>query len=159
MSQDDKDNKDKNALSAQMKSIMNRYQSLGDVPGGAAGQGQHGQLKFRMENPTAEEDLRDQEEIDREFRAVVDKFIALANEQMENVKREHVSMALLYAAARFNSFIVSTHAPSREKFRTDRPAAFKFFTGEYHRMLGENLDDYERVYETRAKDDTPVDGQ
>jgi hypothetical protein len=93
------------------------------------------------------DDTRDQDEIDREFRMVVDRFIALANEQMDSVKREHVSLALLYAAARFNAFIVSTHAPSREKFKADRAAAFKFFTDEYHRMLEENLDDYERIYD------------
>jgi hypothetical protein len=144
MSQDDKD---KNALSAQMKAIMNRYQSLGDVPGGAAGQGQHGQLKFRMEKPPADEDQREQEEIDREFRAVVDKFIALANEEMESVKREHVSMALLYAAARFNSFVVAAHAGNLDKYRTDRPTAMKFFKGEYERMLAENMQDYERIFD------------
>jgi hypothetical protein len=144
MSQDDKD---KNALSAQMKAIMNRYQSLGDVPGGAAGQGQHGQLKFRMEKPPADEDQREQEEIDREFRAVVDKFIALANEEMESVKREHVSMALLYAAARFNSFVVAAHAGNLDKYRSDRPTAMKFFKGEYERMLAENMQDYERIFD------------
>jgi hypothetical protein len=96
------------------------------------------------------DDTRDQAEIDREFRTVVDRFIALANEQIDSVKREHVSLALLYAAARFNSFIVSSHAPSREKFQADRAAAFKFFTDEYHRMLEENLDDYEKVYERNA---------
>ena len=142
MSQDDKDK-----LSAEMKAIMQRYQSLGDVPGGAAGQMQHGKLKFQMEKPPAEEDQRDQEEIDREFRAVVDKFIALANEQIETVKREHVSMALLYAAARFNSFVVAAHAGNLDKYRTDRPTAMKFFKGEYDRMLAENLQDYERIFE------------
>jgi dienelactone hydrolase len=96
------------------------------------------------------DDDKDQAAIDREFRLVVDRFIHLANEQLDTVKREHVSLALLYAAARFNSFIVSTHAPSKEKFEEDRPAAFKFFTGEYHRMLEENLDDYQRVYDARA---------
>jgi hypothetical protein len=100
-----------------------------------------------MEKPPEDEDTRDQEEIDREFRAVVDKFIALANEQMENVKREHVSMALLYAAARFNSFVVAAHAGNLDKYRTDRPTAMKFFKGEYDRMLAENLQDYERIFE------------
>lgn len=99
-----------------------------------------------------DEDVRDQDVIDREFRQVVDRFIRLANEQIDTVKREHVSMAMLYAAARFNSFIVSTHAPSRAKFQEDRTKAFKFFTDEYRRMLEENLNDYERVYETK---DTP----
>lgn len=92
------------------------------------------------------DDVRDQEEIDREFRQVVDRFVRLANEQIESVKKEHVSMAMLYAAARFNSFIVASHAPDVEKFRADKNKAFEFFCSEYHRMLTENLDDYERVY-------------
>lgn len=141
MSQDDKDK-----LSAEMKAIMQRYQSLGDVPGGAAGQAEHGKLKFQLEKPPAEEDQRNQEEIDREFRGVVDKFIALANEEIETVKREHVSMALLYAAARFNSFVVAAHSGSLDKFRADRPTATKFFKSEYERMLQENLTDYERIF-------------
>lgn len=94
----------------------------------------------------ADDDTREKEEIDREFRMVVDRFIALANEQIETVKREHVSLAMLYAAARFNSFIVASHAPEVEKFRADKQKAFEFFCSEYHRMLTENLDDYERVY-------------
>jgi hypothetical protein len=101
---------------------------------------------FQLEKPPAEEDQRDQAEIDREFRAVVDKFIALANEEIENVKREHVSMALLYAAARFNSFVVAAHAGSLDKYRADRSTAMKFFKAEYDRMLQENLADYERVF-------------
>jgi hypothetical protein len=92
------------------------------------------------------DEQQEREAIDREFRQVVDRFIQLANEQVSTVKREHVSLALLYAAARFNSFVVASHAPSVEKFRTDRAKAFEFFTGEYHRMLEENLDDYQRVY-------------
>jgi hypothetical protein len=100
---------------------------------------------------------KDQAVIDREFRLVVDRFIHLANEQLDTVKREHVSLALLYAAARFNSFIVSTHAPSKEKFVADRPAAYKFFTDEYHRMLEENLDDYQRVYDSRGADQAKPD--
>jgi hypothetical protein len=140
MSKDDK-------ISTELKKIMDRYSRLADDQG-AGPMSAHGRIKLgTAELPKAEE--QDREEIDREFRQVVDRFIHLANEQIETVQREHVSLALLYAAARFNSFIVSTHAPGKEKFRADRKAAFRFFTGEYHRMLEENLDDYERVYDQR----------
>lgn len=143
MSQD-KNGSDK--ISAELKKIMDSYSQLADGPGGGAAGG-HGRIKFNTAPAAPADDARDREEIDQEFRAVVDRFIHLANEQIETVPREHVSLALLYAAARFNSFIVSTHAPGKEKFRADRKAAFKFFTGEYHRMLEENLDDYEKVYD------------
>jgi len=138
----DKNGSDK--ISAELKKIMDSYSRLADQPGRAA-VADHSRIKFQVEEAPADE--RDQAEIDREFRQVVDRFIALANEQIELVKREHVSLALLYAAARFNSFIVTSHAPSRDKFIADRPAATKFFTAEYRRMLDENLDDYQRVYD------------
>ncbi|MFU8895888.1 MAG: DUF3144 domain-containing protein [Gammaproteobacteria bacterium] len=143
-----KADKGRDTISAELKKIMDSYSQLAEPAGGRAPP-EHGRLKFQVaEQPATDE--RDQEEIDREFRQVVDRFIHLANEQIDTVQREHVSMALLYAAARFNSFIVASHAPSKDKFQADRIAAFKFFTGEYQRMLKENLDDYERVYQGDA---------
>ena len=137
----------KDESSPELKKIMKRYMDLADDQSPAAVPG-HGNFRLKVDKAPPEEDARDREEIDREFREVVDRFIHLANEQMESVQREHVSLALLYAAARFNSFIVASHAPSQDKFKADRKAAFKFFSDEYHRMLTENLDDYERVYQT-----------
>jgi hypothetical protein len=137
MSKDDK-------ISVELKKIMDRYSRLADQPGGAAGG--HGRIEFQVsEQPATDE--RDREEIDREFRDVVDRFIHLANEQIETVQREHVSLAMLYAAARFNSFVVACHAADVAKYRADKQKAFEFFCKEYHRMLTENLDDYERVYD------------
>ncbi len=83
---------------------------------------------------------------DAEFRSVVDEFIHLANKRAETVPKENVNMALLYAAARFSSFIVASHAPDVEKYQRDREAAAEFFLREYQRMLQENLDDYAKVY-------------
>ena len=65
-------------------------------------------------------------DIDKEFRSIVDSFIALANKHSDTANRENVSMALLYAAARFNSFIVATHAPDPTKYQSDRAAAGPF---------------------------------
>lgn len=132
-------------VSAELKKIMDRYSRLADQPGGRDAPASAGFKLQTSEQPVTDEHER--EEIDREFRAVVDRFIHLANEQLESVPREHVSLALLYAAARFNSFVVSTHAPNKEKFQADRTKAFEFFSSEYHRMLDENLDDYEKVYD------------
>ena len=86
-------------------------------------------------------------EIDKEFRNMVDSFIDLANKHSDKNNRENVSIALLYAAARFNSFIVAAHAPDQKKYEADREAAFEFFSREYKRMLNENLDDYKKIYD------------
>lgn len=91
------------------------------------------------------------EDIDKQFRSMADSFIHLANEHCKTAERENVSMALLYAAARFSAFVVASHAPDLQKYETDRDAAIAFFSGEYKRMLNENLDDYKKIYDESVK--------
>ena len=50
------------------------------------------------------------EEVNLQFREIADAFIDLANDQSNAFNRENVSLTLLYAAARFNAFIVAGHA-------------------------------------------------
>ncbi|MEJ2513827.1 MAG: DUF3144 domain-containing protein [Gammaproteobacteria bacterium] len=89
-----------------------------------------------------------EEDRDREFRQMVDGFIDQANRYIETNPKENVGMALLYAASRFNAFVVASHAPSADKYDGDRKKAVEFFSSEYLRMLDENLDDYRQIYET-----------
>jgi hypothetical protein len=96
------------------------------------------------------EDLRmsdDQEATEREFRRVADAFIDRANDYLTTVPKENVGMSLLFAAARFNAFVVASHSKTPEKYDADRAKAIDFFTEQYLRMLEENLDDYRRVYD------------
>ena len=88
------------------------------------------------------------ENIDHEFRRMADAFIDQANTFIDASAKENVGMALLYAASRFNAFVVASHAPSIHKFDQDRDKAIQFFSSEYVRMLEENLDDYKLIYET-----------
>lgn len=87
------------------------------------------------------------EATEREFRRVADAFIDVANEQIHSVPRENVGMALLFAAARFNAFVVASHCKTLDRYETDRETAVEFFSKEYLRMLEENLDDYRRAFE------------
>lgn len=91
------------------------------------------------------------EDLDKEFRRIADSFIDLANRHVNSGNREIVSMALLYAAARFNSFVVAAHAPDVKKYDADRAKASEFFLGKYREMLDENLDDYRRQYDADLK--------
>jgi hypothetical protein len=95
------------------------------------------------------------EEINAEFRRLADTFIDLANRHAVSVARENVGMSLLYAAARFAAFVVSTHARSMDRYEADRERAIEFFCAEYRRMLAENLDDYRRVFDKAAKPAEP----
>ncbi len=91
------------------------------------------------------------EELDKEFRRMADSFIDLANTHSKPENKEIVGMALLYAAARFNAFIVAAHAPDLKKYDADRPKAFEFFMGKYKEMLNGNLDDYRKIYDESMK--------
>ena len=91
------------------------------------------------------------DDIDKQFRAMADSFIHLANKHCETGNRENVSMSLLYAAARFSAFVVASHASDLQKYQADRDAAVRFFSDEYIRMLNENLDDYTKVYDESMK--------
>lgn len=86
------------------------------------------------------------EEVNLQFREIADAFIDLANDQSNHFNRENVSLALLYAAARFNAFIVAGHADDATAYDRDRNSAFDYFTGEYRRMLEENLDQYREMF-------------
>ena len=84
----------------------------------------------RIKRPAINDDktsLSD-EEVSLEFREIADAFIDLANDQSDRFNRENVSLALLYAAARFNAFIVAGHADDGAAY--DRDRAFDYFTGE-----------------------------
>jgi isopenicillin N synthase-like dioxygenase len=91
------------------------------------------------------------EDADKEFRTLVDSFIHLANGHADKTAHENVGMALLYAAARYNAFVVASHAPDLEKFEADRKTAFEFFQNQYKTMLKENLDDHRKFYDADIK--------
>jgi hypothetical protein len=107
--------------------------------------------EYAVRHHVEEKPTMSDEEIDKQFRNVVDSFIHLANQHIETAPRENVGLALLYAAARFNAFVVAAHAEEAKKFDADRETAFEFFSREYQRMLNENLDDYRKAYDGGGK--------
>lgn len=93
----------------------------------------------------AEDSISD-EELDEIFRRMADMFIDQANEFTAGNSRENVGLALLYAASRFNAFVVSQHAETLEDYEKDIPGARAFFEAQYRQMLDENLENYKQVY-------------
>ena len=98
----------------------------------------------------AEKTLSD-DEVDVIYRQMIDSFIDRANELAEQNSLENVGMALLFAASRFNAFVVSQHAENLEDFEKDEEKAQQFFTSQYQEMLTENLEDYKKVYQKYYK--------
>ena len=79
---------------------------------------------------------------DQEFYDMADAFIALANKHAKNVNPGKVSAVFLYAAARFNTFIVASGAPSASEFGASKDNAHDYFIAEYKKMLEEHFTDY-----------------
>lgn len=83
-----------------------------------------------------------------EFWERADAIINIANKQCDSATSGKVSSSLLYAASRFNAFIVASGSTSLEELKNDKEDAIKYFTEQYKKMLIENLDDYIENYET-----------
>jgi hypothetical protein len=81
-------------------------------------------------------------EKDQEFYDLANSFIDLANQRAAGVDKGKVSAAFLYAAARFNSFVVASSAANVEQFMSYKENAFDYMVGEYQKMLKEHLRDY-----------------
>jgi hypothetical protein len=102
----------------------------------------------RIDRMSDDDTQASEEATEREFRRVADTFIDRANEHLNTVPKENVGMSLLFAAARFNAFVIATHSKTLEKYEADRGKAIEFFQEQYLRMLEENLDDYRRIYDS-----------
>ncbi len=92
------------------------------------------------------QDSVNEEEVDALYRKMIDSFIDRANELAEGNSPENVGMALLFAASRFNAFVVSQHAENIDDYEKDLAKAQDFFSSQYREMLNENLEDYKSVY-------------
>ena len=83
---------------------------------------------------------------DEQFWDLADSFINLANEHCSAVPRSRVSATLLYAAARFNAFVVASNTTNQEQLASEKEEAIAYFLGEYEKMLRANLNDNEKNY-------------
>jgi len=91
------------------------------------------------------------DEIDTLYREMIDSFIDHANKLADQNSPENVGMALLFAASRFNAFVVSQHAENIDDYEKDLVKAQDFFRGQYREMLDQNLEDYKKVYQKYHK--------
>ena len=79
---------------------------------------------------------------DKQFLDMADTFIALANDMCEEADKGKVSAIFLYAAARFNTYIVASSAANGSEFESVQKNATEYFMGEYKKMLDEHMADY-----------------
>ncbi len=84
---------------------------------------------------------------DKEFYELADEHIALANTRMGKIKPAKVSAALLFAAARFNAFVISASAENKAQMLLDKESAIAYFMQEYEKSLRENIDEHLARYD------------
>ena len=82
-----------------------------------------------------------------QFWKIADSFINLANDLYEQESDGKVGYAMLYAAARFNAFIVASTAGDKAALAEEAPQAKEYFTEQYKKMFSENLEDYQSNFE------------
>ena len=71
---------------------------------------------------------------DKKFREMADAFIAVANKQSKNENPSMVNASFLYAAARFNIFIVAASSGSVNEFASKKEETLNALTEEYKKM-------------------------
>ena len=90
------------------------------------------------------------EQKDLEFRQIADKFIDLANKESEAKDSAFVGSSMIYACARYSSFVVASYAKDKAQFETEVDDAVEFFSNEFKRMLTDNMEEYKAVFKEEA---------
>jgi len=92
-------------------------------------------------------DSTEAEDNEREFWKLADSFINLANDLYASEGDGKVGYALLYAAARFNAFIVASTAGDKQELSDEMAPATAYFSDQYRKMFTENLEDYQANFD------------
>ena len=86
-------------------------------------------------------------ETDDDFYNRADAHIHIANDQTDKVGRGKVSASMMYATARFNSWISACKAESGDDLLKGKEKIIEYFVEQYRNMLAENIDDYARNFD------------
>lgn len=89
------------------------------------------------QNQPPAEDGSAQPHLDPAFFTCVNEFLALTNRQSKQQGLKRISMASLYAAARFNAHVYLSNA---QEAAQERQRFLDYMTNMYRRMLNEHLD-------------------
>lgn len=79
---------------------------------------------------------------DRLFYDLADAYISVANQQLNEAKPSQVSAAALFAASRFNAFVIAAASGSKAQMIAEKEAAIAYFMDQYEKMLRENIDEH-----------------
>jgi hypothetical protein len=89
---------------------------------------------------------------DDEFYERADAHIHLSNNQISGeITRGKVSASMMYATARFNSWVSACGWHNAQEMAEAKEETIGYFVTEYRKMLEENLDDYIKNFESYMK--------
>lgn len=94
---------------------------------------------------------------DDQFFARADAHIRLSNEQLSDANRSQVSASMLFAASRFNAWLIASGAKSGSEMEESRDDMIKYFVEQYRLMLEENVGDYIKNFDSymQSNNDKP----
>lgn len=84
---------------------------------------------------------------DKKFREMADAFIAEANKLSKNENLGMVSASFLYAAARFNIFLVAASSSSANEFESKKENSLNALMAEFRKMLEDHFENYKENFE------------
>lgn len=99
----------------------------------------------------------DTKNIDPNFYERADAHIELSNRQLVDQTLGKVSSSMMYATARFNSWVSACGFEIGEEMNEKRNEIIEYFVEQYKLMLAENLDDYIQNYESYMKPQPPIE--
>jgi hypothetical protein len=84
------------------------------------------------------------EDLDRQFGQLLVRFVQFANEQGQasGAGPHMTGTALLFAAARFNAYLLARDAGTPDRFAARHNEALEHFRVQFERMMGDNLADF-----------------
>lgn len=90
-------------------------------------------------------------EVDDDFYARADQHINLSNDQLQNESAGKVSASMMYAVARFNTWLSARGWNNAEEMRSAKMETLDYFIEEFRKMLSENFDDYTENFDAYMK--------
>lgn len=88
---------------------------------------------------------------DPQFWDLAEQFITLANGSLETADAGKIGAAMLFAATRFNAFVVASSSLDRAEFIEDMDESMDYLSKQFRHMLGDNLRDFRDNYKVYIK--------
>lgn len=88
---------------------------------------------------------------DQQFWDLAEQFIELANQSLEHADPGKIGAAMLFAATRFNAFVVASSSLDRAEYIADMDESMEYLSKQFRHMLGDNLRDFRDNYKVYIK--------